>query len=93
MKAIWKRQTIAESNDTLVVENNHYFPPDSVDRSFLMDSKTTTTCPWKGKAHYYTLVVNGEQNPDAAWYYPKPKPAAKEIKDYVAFWRGVEISE
>ena len=68
MKAIWKRQTIAESNDTLVVEN-------------------------KGKAHYYTLVVNGEQNPDAAWYYPKPKPAAKEIKDYVAFWRGVEISE
>ena len=93
MKAIWKGQTIAESNDTLVVENNHYFPPDSVDRSFLMDSKTTTTCPWKGKAHYYTLVVNGEQNPDAAWYYPKPKPAAKEIKDYVAFWRGVEISE
>ena len=93
MKATWKGQTIAESNDTLMVENNHYFPPDSVDRSFLMDSKTTTTCPWKGKAHYYTLVVNGEQNPDAAWYYPKPKPAAKEIKDYVAFWRGVEISE
>ena len=93
MKAIWKGQTIAESNDTLVVENNHYFPPDSVDRSFLMDSKTTTTCPWKGKAHYYTLVVNGEQNPDAAWYYPKPKPAAKEIKDYVAFWRGVEVIE
>lgn len=93
MKAIWKGQTIAESNDTLVVENNHYFPPNSVDRSFLMDSKTTTTCPWKGKAHYYTLNVNGEQNPDAAWYYPKPKPAAKEIKDYIAFWRGVEVSE
>ena len=93
MKAIWKGQTIAESNDTLMVENNHYFPPDSVDRSFLVDSKTTTTCPWKGKAHYYTLVVNGEQNPDAAWYYPKPKPAAKEIKDYIAFWRGVEVTE
>ena len=93
MKAVWSGQIIAESDDTLVVENNHYFPPDSVNREYLRDSETTSTCPWKGEAHYYSLVVDGNENPDAAWYYPNPTPAAKEIKDYVAFWRGVEISD
>ena len=93
MKAVWRGQIIAESDDTLVVENNHYFPPVSVNREYMRDSETKSTCPWKGEANYYTLVVDGNENPDAAWYYPNPKPAAKEIKDYVAFWRGVEISD
>lgn len=91
MKATWNGKTIAQSDATIVVEGNHYFPPDSVDRSFLEPSDTHTVCPWKGTASYYTLGVDGDKNPDAAWYYPQPKDAAAEIKDHVAFWRGVEV--
>lgn len=92
MKALWNNTVIAESNDTIVVEGNHYFPRDSVHSSYLKPSATTSTCPWKGLAHYYSLEVDGEENPDAVWYYPDPKPAASEIKDYLAFWRGVTVS-
>lgn len=91
MKAIWNGETIAESNDTIVVENNHYFPKDSVKSDFLTDSATHSTCPWKGQASYYSLNVDGKTNTDAAWYYPNPKPAASQIKDYVAFWKGVQV--
>ena len=91
MKAIWNGQTIAESDDTVVVENNHYFPKDSVKAEFLVDSATHTTCPWKGLASYYSLNVDGKTNPDAAWYYPEPKSAASEIKDHVAFWKAVQV--
>ncbi len=93
MKAIWKDTVLAESDDTIVVEGNHYFPPDSVKRDYLQKSEYTTTCPWKGKASYYDLNVDGEVNENAAWYYPKPKQAAEEITDYVAFWKGVEVNE
>ena len=93
MKAIWNDQVIAESDDTIVVERNHYFPADSVKRQFFKSSATHTTCPWKGEASYYSLDVNGEQNPDAAWYYPEPKDAAANIKNYVAFWKGVKITD
>ncbi|QDK78235.1 DUF427 domain-containing protein [Spirosoma sp. KCTC 42546] len=93
MKAIWNGQTIAESNDTVVVENNHYFPKESVNSEFLADSQTHTTCPWKGLASYYSLTVDGKTNTDAAWYYPDPKSAASQIKDRVAFWKGVTITE
>lgn len=92
MKAIWNNQVIAESNDTIVVENNHYFPKDSVKAEFLKDCTTQSTCPWKGLASYYTLDVDGKQNPDAAWYYPAPKDAAKQIAGYVAFWKGVKVT-
>jgi len=92
MKASWNGQTIAESDDTVTVEGNHYFPAESVDRSFLRDSDTHTTCPWKGVASYYHLVVDGQENTDAAWYYPETKSAADEIKGRVAFWRGVNVS-
>ena len=91
MKAIWNNQVIAESNNTVVVEGNHYFPLNAVKKEYLQPSDTHTTCPWKGEASYYSVVVNGETNKDAAWYYPEPKEAASQIKDYVAFWRGVEI--
>jgi uncharacterized protein (DUF427 family) len=91
MKAIWNGQVIAESDQTIVIEGNHYFPPQSVRREFLQDSPTHTTCPWKGTASYYNLVVDGQINKDAAWYYPTPKDAAKQIKGYVAFWRGVKV--
>jgi uncharacterized protein (DUF427 family) len=91
MKAIWNDVTLAESDDTIVVENNHYFPPDSVKREYLKESNTHTTCPWKWKASYYTVVVSDAENKDAAWYYPEPKEAAQQIKDYVAFWKGVEV--
>ncbi len=91
MKAIWKNQILAESNKTIVIENNHYFPPTSLNLDYFIKSETTTVCPWKGSASYYTIVVNGEENTDAAWYYPSPKEAAKEILDHVAFWNGVEI--
>ncbi|QMW03549.1 DUF427 domain-containing protein [Spirosoma foliorum] len=93
MKAIWNGQTIAESNDTVVVENNHYFPKESVNPEFLADSQTHTTCPWKGLASYYSLAVDGKTNTDAAWYYPDPKSAANQIKDRVAFWKGVQVVE
>jgi uncharacterized protein (DUF427 family) len=92
MKATWNHQVIAESDDTVVVEGNHYFPPDSVKREFLQDSATTTVCPWKGTANYYTLVVDGHSNPDAAWYYADTKPAADQVRGRIAFWRGVQVS-
>ena len=91
MKALWNGKVIAESNATEEVEGNHYFPPDSIQQEYLSPSKTKTVCPWKGTAHYYTLNVDGLENPDAAWYYPNPKEAAIRIKDYIAFWRGVEV--
>ncbi|MES2267794.1 MAG: DUF427 domain-containing protein [Bacteroidota bacterium] len=93
MKALWNNQVIAESNDTVVVENNHYFPIDSVNSGFLRESPTHTICPWKGVASYYTVEVDGQKNIDAAWYYPDPKPAATNIAGYVAFWKGVKITE
>ena len=93
MKAIWNNQLIAESDETVVVENNHYFPPNAVGKEFLMASTTHTTCGWKGEASYYGLRVNGKENPDAAWYYPQPKPAAENIKNYIAFWKGVVITQ
>ncbi len=93
MKAIWKGQVIAESDRTVVVEGNHYFPKEAVKAEFLRDSPTHTTCPWKGVASYYSLQVEGEINRDAAWYYPQTKDAAKHIEGYVAFWKGVKVSE
>ena len=91
MKAIWNDTIIAESNDTLMIENNHYFPPNSIKKEFFKPSNTHTNCPWKGVASYYTIEVNGQTNPDAAWYYPETKALAKQLKGYVAFWKGVEI--
>lgn len=91
MKASWKGEVIAESDDTVVVEGNHYFPAGSVKREHFRESETHTVCPWKGTASYYDVVVGGEVNKDAAWFYPEPKDAAKEIKDRVAFWRGVKV--
>lgn len=91
MKAIWSDHILAESNETIVIENNHYFPPSSLNLQYFTESKTTTNCPWKGTASYYTIVVNDEKNKDAAWYYSLPKEAAIEIKDYVAFWHGVKV--
>lgn len=93
MKAVWNDQVIAESSDTVVVENNHYFPADAVNKDFLKPSATHSTCPWKGEASYYSLEVGGKENKDAAWYYPKPKDAAKNIENYVAFWKGVKVTE
>ena len=93
MKAIWNNATLAESDKTVVIEGNHYFPPDSIKQEFFQPSQTHTICPWKGEASYYNVVVNGETNKDAAWYYPEPKPAADEIRGYIAFWRGVKVSE
>ena len=92
MRAIWNNRVIAESDNTIVVERNHYFPKESVKTEFLKNSGTHTTCPWKGLASYYTLDVDGRQNPDAAWYYPEPKPEAANIANYIAFWKGVEIT-
>jgi uncharacterized protein (DUF427 family) len=93
MKAIWENIILAESNATIVVEGNHYFPRDSINKNYFKDSNTQSTCPWKGLASYYNIVVNGKVNQDAAWYYPDPKPAAGNIKNYVAFWKGVEVVE
>jgi uncharacterized protein (DUF427 family) len=93
MKAVWKGKIIADSEQTLIVEGNHYFPPSSLNREYFRDSETTSICPWKGTANYYTITVDGSENRDAAWYYPSPLAAAAEIKDHVAFWRGVEIVE
>ena len=90
-KAIWNNKVIAESNDTVVVEGNHYFPRDSVKAEYLRPSNTHTNCSWKGQASYHTLEVDGQQNPDAAWFYPDPKSAAQEIKDRFAFWKGVRV--
>lgn len=93
MKAIWKDEVIAESDDTIVVEGNHYFPQSSVDQTKLKPSETQSHCPWKGDASYYSIVVDDEINEDAGWYYPDPKPAAAQIEGHVAFWKGVEVSE
>ncbi len=90
-KAVWNGVVLAESDKTEVVEGNQYFPPDSVKREYFKETDTHTTCPWKGLASYYTIEVNGKENKDAAWYYPAPKDAAKQIKDHVAFWKGVEV--
>jgi uncharacterized protein (DUF427 family) len=93
MKAIWNGEIIAESENTVVVEGNHYFPLDSINQEYLLESETHTTCPWKGKASYYNLQVNGQNNDNAAWYYPDPSNAASEIKDHIAFWKGVIVSD
>ncbi|MGA8046892.1 MAG: DUF427 domain-containing protein [Dermatophilaceae bacterium] len=91
MRATWNGTTIAESDDTVVVEGNHYFPADSLDRSLIRESDTHTVCPWKGTASYYTLVVDGKENVDAVWYYAEPKDAARQIAGRVAFWKGVVV--
>ena len=91
MKAIWNGTVIAESDDTVVVEGNHYFPVAAVDPAVLRPSSYSTHCPWKGDAAYYSLEVDGKTNADAAWFYPDPKPAASEIAERVAFWKGVEV--
>lgn len=93
MKAIWNSTVIAESKETEVVEGNHYFPSDSIKKEFFKESETTSICPWKGKASYFTLLVDGKENKDAAWYYPEAKERAKNIENKVAFWKGVEITE
>lgn len=93
MKAVWNNQVLAESDDTIVVENNHYFPPESINKEFFQESKTHTTCPWKGEASYFTVAVEGEQNKDAAWYYPETSELAKNIEGYVAFWNGVDVKK
>ena len=91
MKAVWKNVTLAECDQTIFVEKNHYFPPDSINRAYFEDSDTHTLCPWKGQASYYDIVVEGERNKDAAWYYPNTREKAVKIKDHVAFWKGVEV--
>jgi uncharacterized protein (DUF427 family) len=91
MKAVWNGAVLAESDQTVVVEGNHYFPVDSVNMSYFRSSDTHTTCPWKGIASYYNVEVNGQVNKDAAWYYPTPKEAASNIKDHIAFWKGVKV--
>jgi len=92
VKATWNGAVLAESADTIIVEGNHYFPLDDVKSELLTGSETHSTCSWKGEASYYSVNAGGDQNTDAAWYYPEPLPAAEVIRDYVAFWRGVEVS-
>lgn len=91
MKATWNGATLAESEHTVEVEGNHYFPPQSIKAEFFSDSQKHTTCAWKGEASYKTIEVDGQSNPDAAWYYPEPKDAAAEIRDHFAFWNGVVV--
>ena len=91
MKAIWNGAVIAQSDDTVVVEGNHYFPGSALNRDYVTFSNHKTSCAWKGQASYYSLIVNGELNPDAAWYYSDPKPEAEMIKGRVAFWKGVKV--
>jgi uncharacterized protein (DUF427 family) len=90
-KAVWNETVLAESSDTIVVEGNQYFPKESVRTEYLRPSETHTVCPWKGTASYYDIQVNGQRNPDAAWYYPAPKSGAEQVKDRVAFWKGVRV--
>ncbi len=90
-KAVWNGVVLAESSSTIVVEGNHYFPPEAVKREYFEESTHHTTCHWKGLASYYTVVVDGQKNPNAAWYYPQPSDAAAQIQDYVAFWKGVTV--
>ena len=92
MKATWNGATLAESDDTIVIEGNHYFPANSINKDHFQDSDTHTVCPWKGTASYYNVVVDGKVNADAAWYYPQASELAKNIEGYVAFWKGVEVS-
>ncbi|MGD9587720.1 MAG: DUF427 domain-containing protein [Pyrinomonadaceae bacterium] len=93
MKATWNGATLAESDDTVVVEGNHYFPKGSIRNEFFQPSQTHTVCGWKGTASYYNIVVKGETNPDAAWHYPETKPDAKQIEGRIAFWKGVQVME
>ncbi len=93
MKATWNNTVVAESDKTVVVEGNHYFPPQAINKNYLQPSGTHTTCPWKGEASYYNVVVGDQVNKDAAWYYPEPKAAAAEIKNHIAFWQGVKVEE
>jgi len=93
VKAIWNGEVIAQSDKFEIVEGNYYFPPNSVTREFLKESNTHSTCPWKGIASYYDVIVKQDINKDAAWYYPDPKPAAKQIKNFIAFWKGIIIQE
>ncbi|EDX74542.1 conserved domain protein [Coleofasciculus chthonoplastes PCC 7420] len=90
-KAIWNDTVLAESNNCQIVEGNYYFPPDSINQEYFKESSTHTSCPWKGQANYYTIEVDGQQNKDAAWYYPQAKEKAKIFEGYVAFWRGVKV--
>ena len=90
-KAIWNGVVLAESDNCEIVEGNYYFPPDTINQEYFQSSNTNTTCFWKGVASYYTIAVNGKENKDAAWYYPEPKEKAQNIKNYVAFWRGVTV--
>ena len=92
MKATWRGAVLAESDDTVIVEDNHYFPAESLNREYFRQSATHTACPWKGEAGYYDVIVGGEVNRDAAWYYATPKPAAAQIAGRVAFWKGVRVA-
>ena len=92
VRATWRQQILAQSDDTVVVEGNHYFPMDSRSSDLFGPSETTSYCPWKGEAHYFHVTVDGETNHDAAWYYPDPKPEAAAVRDRVAFWRGVKVT-
>jgi uncharacterized protein (DUF427 family) len=92
-KAIWEGTVLAESSQTVEVEGNQYFPPDAIKGEYFKPSAKHTVCPWKGTASYYNLEVGGKLNQDAAWFYPEPKPEAKQIKDYVAFWKGVKVEK
>ena len=91
MKAIWNNKIIAESDHTVVIENNYYFPQDSIKMEYFKVSETHSTCPWKGEASYYNITVDGKENKDAAWYYPEPTEKAQSIKNHVAFWKGIEV--
>lgn len=93
MKAVWHDKVLAQSDRTIMIEGNHYFPPDSIRTDYFQPSRTHTTCSWKGEASYYNVVVDGDTNSDAAWFYPEPKDAASEIKNYVAFWKGVKVEK
>ena len=93
MRATWKDAILAESGDTVVIEGNHYFPAEAINQEYFRESSTHTHCPWKGEASYYDVVVDGEINKDAAWYYPTPSPLARKIASYVAFWHGVQVVE
>lgn len=93
MEAIWNGKTIARSNKTIIIEGNHYFPPDSISKEYLKESTNSSVCPWKGKAAYYDVVVDGKTNKAAAWYYPNPSQRAEKIKDFIAFWRGIKIKD
>lgn len=97
MKAIWKNTILAESDETIIIEGNHYFPPQSINKEFIQESKHTSTCPWKGEAHYYDVVVHEDKNENAAWYYPLPKEGSVEkvgqdFSNYIAFWNGVTVN-